>query len=64
MLFNAILKGNERPAQPLEGSTAYTHYGTTDDIWKMIEDCLVSDPNKRPSARDILKRPFMAGSKS
>ncbi|TEB23732.1 hypothetical protein FA13DRAFT_1797778 [Coprinellus micaceus] len=60
MLFDAILKGNERPAKPAEGSTAYTHYGMMDG-WKMIEDCLVPDPNKRPPARDILKRPFMAG---
>ena len=65
-LFDAVLDRNERLAKPAEGSTAYTRYGMTDEIWKMSEDCSVPDPSKRPSARDILKRPFMivAGSES
>ncbi|TEB23734.1 kinase-like protein [Coprinellus micaceus] len=58
-LFKAVVDNDERPTKPAEGSTAYTHHGMTDDIWNMIQDCWAPEPAERPSARDILNRPFM-----
>jgi hypothetical protein len=32
----------------------------TDDLWTMIQDCLVTDPSERPSAHEVLRRPAFA----
>ena len=47
----------QKPENPEDA--AYTRYGLTEDIWKVIEQCWQGDPQARPTAKDLLQEPFL-----
>ena len=56
-----VVEKGRSPMKPKRTEDAFSRFGLTEDIWRMMEECWARRPNDRPSAWDLGRKAFLRG---